>query len=77
MISEETRVYKHSGLQLYTTKEALVEPLDGKWNKLQAYDLLQIISKDEKSRIIFEAKQPEISDQLTRRKSAEIKKDSR
>lgn len=39
----------------------------------KAYDLLQIISKDEKARIIYEAQQAEISDQLTRIKSAEAK----
>jgi predicted transposase/invertase (TIGR01784 family) len=39
----------------------------------KAYDLLQIISKDEKARILYEARQAEISDQLTRLKSAEEK----
>ena len=39
----------------------------------KAYDLLQIISKDEKARMLYEAKQAEISDQLTRIKSAEEK----
>ena len=39
----------------------------------KAYDLLQIISKDEKSRMLYEARQAEISDQLTRLKSAEAK----
>lgn len=39
----------------------------------KAYDLLQIISKDEKARILYEARQAEISDQLTRIKSAEEK----
>jgi predicted transposase/invertase (TIGR01784 family) len=37
----------------------------------KAYDLLQIISKDEKARMLYEARQAEISDQLTRIKSAE------
>ncbi len=35
-----------------------------------AYDLLQIISQDEKARMIYEARQKEIHDQLTRIKSA-------
>ena len=39
----------------------------------KAYDLLQIISKDEKARMLYEARQAEISDQLTRIKSAEEK----
>lgn len=39
----------------------------------KAYDLLQIISKDEKARMLYEAEQAEISDQLTRIKSAEEK----
>ena len=39
----------------------------------KAYDLLQIISKDEKARMLYEARQAEISDQLTRLKSAEEK----
>ena len=39
----------------------------------KAYDLLQIISKDEKARMLYEAEQAEISDQLTRIKSAEKK----
>ena len=39
----------------------------------KAYDLLQIISKDEKARMLYEAKHAEISDQLTRIKSAEEK----
>lgn len=39
----------------------------------KAYDLLQIISKDEKARMLYEARQAEISDQLTRIKSAEQK----
>lgn len=37
----------------------------------KAYSLLQIISKDEKARMLYEARQVEISDQLTRIKSAE------
>jgi len=37
----------------------------------KAFDLLQIISKDEKARMLYEARQAEISDQLTRLKSAE------
>jgi len=37
----------------------------------KAYDLLQIISKDEKARMLYDARQAEISDQLTRIKSAE------
>jgi predicted transposase/invertase (TIGR01784 family) len=39
----------------------------------KAYDLLQIISKDEKARMLYEARQAEISDQKTRIKSAEQK----
>ncbi|MFL0194358.1 Rpn family recombination-promoting nuclease/putative transposase [Clostridium sp. WILCCON 0269] len=39
----------------------------------KAYDLLQIISKDEKARMLYEAKYAEISDQRTRMKSAEEK----
>lgn len=39
----------------------------------KAYALLQIISKDEKARMLYEARQAEISDQLTRIKSAEEK----
>ncbi|WP_243146031.1 Rpn family recombination-promoting nuclease/putative transposase [Clostridium chromiireducens] len=39
----------------------------------KAYDLLQIISKDEKARMLYEAKYAEISDQRTRIKSAEQK----
>jgi len=40
----------------------------------KAYDLLKIISKDEKAKMLYEARQAEISDQLTRIKSAEDKK---
>ncbi|OPJ57456.1 Rpn family recombination-promoting nuclease/putative transposase [Clostridium oryzae] len=39
----------------------------------KAYNLLQIISKDEKARIIYEAREAELRDQLTRIKSAEEK----
>lgn len=39
----------------------------------KAYDLLQIISKDEKAKMLYESKQAEISDQLTRIKSAQEK----
>ncbi len=39
----------------------------------KAYDLLQIISKDEKARMIYEAREAELRDQLTRIKSAEEK----
>ena len=39
----------------------------------KAYDLLQIISKDEKARMLYEAKYAEISDQRTRIKSAQQK----
>lgn len=39
----------------------------------KAYDLLQVISKDEKARMLYEARQAEISDQKTRMKSAEEK----
>jgi len=39
----------------------------------KAYDLLQIISKDQKAKMLYEARQAEISDQMTRLKSAEEK----
>lgn len=39
----------------------------------KAYDLLHIISKDEKAKIRYQARLAEISDQLTRLKSAEEK----
>ena len=39
----------------------------------KAYDLLKIISKDEKARMLYEAKYAEISDQRTRIKSAQQK----
>ncbi|MCH5138993.1 PD-(D/E)XK nuclease family transposase [Clostridiaceae bacterium UIB06] len=39
----------------------------------KAYNLLQIISKDEKARMIYEAREAELRDQLTRIKSAEQK----
>jgi predicted transposase/invertase (TIGR01784 family) len=39
----------------------------------KAYDLLKIISKDEKSRMLYESRQAEISDQRTRIKSAEAR----
>lgn len=42
-------------------------------NIKKAYDLLQIISKDEKARMIYEAREAELRDQLTRIKSAEEK----
>lgn len=38
-----------------------------------AYDLLQIISRDEKARMIYEARQAEIHDQLNRLHSAHQK----
>lgn len=38
-----------------------------------AYNLLKVISKDEKARMLYEAKYAEISDQRTRIKSAEEK----
>jgi predicted transposase/invertase (TIGR01784 family) len=38
-----------------------------------AYDLLQIISQDEKARMIYEARQAEIHDQLTRLHSSHQK----
>jgi len=40
----------------------------------KAYDLLKIISKDDKAKMLYEARQAEISDELTRIKSAEDKK---
>ncbi|WP_242832522.1 PD-(D/E)XK nuclease family transposase [Desulfosporosinus orientis] len=39
----------------------------------KAYDLLKIISKDEKARMLYEAREAELRDQLTRMKSAENK----
>lgn len=39
----------------------------------KAYDLLQIISKDEKARMLYEAREAELRDQLTRMESAENK----
>ncbi|EHQ91099.1 Rpn family recombination-promoting nuclease/putative transposase [Desulfosporosinus youngiae] len=39
----------------------------------KAYDLLQIISKDEKARMLYEAREAELRDQLTRLKVAEDK----
>ena len=39
----------------------------------KAYDLLQIISKDEKGRMLYEAREAELRDQLTRLKVAEDK----
>ncbi|MFL0194357.1 hypothetical protein ACJDU8_02020 [Clostridium sp. WILCCON 0269] len=47
--------------------------VESKKDLKKAYDLLQIISKDEKARMLYEAKYAEISDQLTRMKSAEEK----
>ncbi|MBU3214268.1 Rpn family recombination-promoting nuclease/putative transposase [Clostridium estertheticum] len=43
----------------------------------KAYGLLQTISKDKKARMLYESRQAEISDQLTRIKSAEEKGESR
>ena len=39
----------------------------------KAYNVLQIISKDEKARMVYEAREAELRDQLTRIKSAEEK----
>ncbi len=39
----------------------------------RAYDLLQVISKDEKARMAYETREAEIRDQLTRMKTAEEK----
>ncbi len=39
----------------------------------KAYDLLQIISKDDKARMVYEAREAELRDQLIRLKSAEQK----
>jgi len=51
-----------------------MEMLAGKNKDIKkAYDLLQIISKDEKARMLYEARYAEISDQKTRLKSAEEK----
>ena len=37
----------------------------------KAYDILAIISQDEKARVIYEARQAEIGDQITRVEEAE------
>ena len=51
-----------------------MEMLSQKNNDIKkAYDLLQIISNDQKAKILYEARQAEISDQMTRLKSAEVK----
>ena len=42
-------------------------------NIKKAYDLLKVISKDEKARMLYDARNAEITDQLTRIKSAEKK----
>jgi len=39
----------------------------------KAYDLLQIISKDEKARMLYDAREADLRDQLTRIRSAENK----
>ena len=39
----------------------------------KAYDLLQIISKDEKARMLYDAREAELRDQLTRIETAENK----
>jgi predicted transposase/invertase (TIGR01784 family) len=39
----------------------------------KAYDILQIISQDEKARMLYDAREAELRDQLTRMKSAENK----
>jgi len=39
----------------------------------KAYDILQIVSKDEKARMLYEAREAELRDQLTRMESAETK----
>ena len=39
----------------------------------KAYDLLQIISKDEKARMLYDAREAELRDQLTRMKSEKDK----
>lgn len=39
----------------------------------KAYDLLQIISKDEKAGMLYEAREAELRDQLTRMKSEKAK----
>ena len=39
----------------------------------KAYDLLQIISKDEKARMLYDAREAELRDQLTRMKSEKNK----
>lgn len=42
-------------------------------NIKKAYNLLQVISKDDKARMLYDARQSEIMDQMTRIKSAEKK----
>jgi predicted transposase/invertase (TIGR01784 family) len=54
--------------------KGVVEVLAGKNKNIKkAYGLLQIISRDEKARMLYEARQAEISDQRTRIKAAEEK----
>jgi predicted transposase/invertase (TIGR01784 family) len=54
--------------------KGVMEMLAGKNKDIKkAYDLLQIISKDEKAKMIYDARQAEISDERTRIKSAEEK----
>ena len=50
----------------------VMEMLAEKNNDIKkAYDLLKVISKDEKAKMVYESIQAEISDQRTRLKSAE------
>jgi predicted transposase/invertase (TIGR01784 family) len=54
--------------------KGVMEMLAEKNNDIKkAYDLLQIISKDDKARMVYEAREAELRDQLTRLKSAEEK----
>lgn len=54
--------------------KGVMEMLAEKNQKIKkAYDVLQIISKDEKARMVYEAREAELRDQLTRVKSAENK----
>ena len=54
--------------------KGVMEMLAEKNQKIKkAYDVLKIISKDEKARMVYEAREAELRDQLTRVKSAENK----
>ena len=57
-----------------TQSERVIEMLAEKnGNIKKAYDILQIISKDEKARMLYEAREAELKDQVTRMMEAEQK----